>query len=74
MYPKLWMLLPYLVAHPKNRKWGISQFSSGLTLLIPLKKSGVITHLLTEMSHQVEKYPLVNQQFAMESNITIFDG
>ena len=60
MYPNLWMLLPYLVAHPTNRKWEISQFSSGLTLLIPLKKTGVITHLLTEMSQEVEKHPLVN--------------
>ena len=42
----------YLVAHPTNRKWVITPVISGLTLLIPFI-TGVITHLLSGMSHQV---------------------
>ena len=40
----------YLVAHLS--KWVISPVISGLTLLIPFI-TGVITHLLSGMSHQV---------------------
>ena len=43
----------YLVAHPTNRKWVITPMISGLTLLIPFI-TGVITHLLSGMSHQVQ--------------------
>jgi hypothetical protein len=46
-------LRDYLVAHPTNRKWVITPVKSGLTLLIPFI-SGVITHLLSGMSHQVD--------------------
>ena len=42
----------YLVAHPTNRKWVITPIISGLTLLIPFI-TGVKTHLLSGMSHQV---------------------
>ena len=42
----------YLVAHPTARKWVITPVISGLTLLIPFI-TGVITHLLSGMSHQV---------------------
>ena len=42
----------YLVAHPTNRKWVITPVISRLTLLIPFI-TGVITHLLSGMSHQV---------------------
>jgi len=41
-----------LVAHPTARKWVITPIISGLTLLIPFI-TGVITHLLSGMSHQV---------------------
>ena len=41
-----------LVAHPTARKWVITPVISGLTLLIPFI-TGVITHLLSGMSHQV---------------------
>ena len=43
---------PYLVAHPTARKWVITPVTSGLTLLIP-SITGVVTHLLSGMSHQV---------------------
>ena len=42
----------YLVVHPTNRKWVITPVISGLTLLIPFI-TGVITHLLSGMNHQV---------------------
>ena len=42
----------YLVAHPTARKWVITPVISGLSLLIPFI-TGVITHLLSGMSHQV---------------------
>ena len=42
----------YLVAHPTARKWVITPVISGLTLLIPFI-TGIITHLLSGMSHQV---------------------
>ena len=47
-----WEKVPYLVAHPTNRKWVITPVISGLTLLIPFI-TGVITYLLSGMSHQV---------------------
>ena len=43
----------YLVAHPTARKGVITPVISGLTLLIPFI-TGVITHLLSGMSHQVK--------------------
>ena len=46
-------LSEYLVAHPTNRKWVTTPIISGLTLLIPFI-TGVITHLLSGMSHQIE--------------------
>jgi len=42
----------YLVAHPTARKWVITPVRSGLTLLIPFI-TGVVTHLLSGMNHQV---------------------
>ena len=42
----------YLVVHPTARKWVINPIISGLTLLIPFI-TGVITYLLSGMSHQV---------------------
>ena len=43
-------------------KWVITPVISGLTLLIPFI-TGVITHLLSEMSHQVILYPLLHPHF-----------
>ena len=40
---------------PTNRKWVITPVISGLTLLIPFI-TGVITHLLSGMCHQVYIY------------------
>ena len=45
--------VPYLVAHPTNRKWVITPVINGISSLNPLI-TGVITHLLSGMSHQVE--------------------
>ena len=42
----------YLVAHPTNRKWVITPVRNGISRVNPLI-SGVITHLLSGMSHQV---------------------
>ena len=46
-------------------KWVITTVISGLTLLIPFI-TGVITHLLTGMSHQVD---LEIQHFLLETNL-----
>ena len=50
----------YLVAHPANRKWVIDPVINGISRVNPLI-TGVITHLLSGMSHQVGfqpyKYP-----------------
>ena len=50
------------MAHPTARKWVITPVISGLTLLIPFI-TGVITHLLSGMSHQVQTNP--NSSFGM---------
>ena len=42
----------YLVAHPTNRKWVITPVINGIRRVNPLI-IGVITHLLSGMSHQV---------------------
>ena len=44
-------LLPHLVAHPTNRKWFITPVINGISRVNPLI-TGVITHLLSGMSHQ----------------------
>ena len=51
---KVGNLLPweYLVAHPTNRKWVITPVINGISRVSPLI-TGVITHLLSGMSHQV---------------------
>ena len=41
-----------LVAHPTNRKWVITPVRNGISRVNPLI-TGVITHLLSGMSHQV---------------------
>ena len=46
-------LSEYLVANYPLSKWAITPIISGLTLLIPFI-TGVITHLLSGMSHQIE--------------------
>ena len=43
---------PYLVAHPTNRKWVTTLVINGISGVSPLI-SGVITHLLSGMNHQV---------------------
>jgi len=40
-----------LVAHPTNRKWVITPVINGISRVNPLI-TGVITHLLSGMSHQ----------------------
>ena len=45
----------YLVAHPTARKWDITPVINGISRVNPLI-IGVITHLLSEMSHQVFIY------------------
>ena len=52
-YHATWWLIPL-------SKWVITPVISELTLLIPFI-SGVITHLLSGMSHQVQKSPFTNQ-------------
>ena len=54
-----WMvqLWPWLLVIPLS-KWVITPIISGLTLLIPFI-TGVISHLLTGMSHQVWRWLLV---------------
>jgi hypothetical protein len=42
----------YLVAHPTARKWVITPVINGISRVNPLI-TGVITHLLSGMSHQV---------------------
>jgi hypothetical protein len=42
----------YLVAHPTARKWVITPVINGISKVNPLM-TGVITHLLSGMSHQV---------------------
>ena len=42
----------YLVAHPTARKWVITPVVNGISRVNPLI-TGVITHLLSGMSHQV---------------------
>ena len=42
---------PHLVAHPTNRKWVITPVINGISRVNPLI-TGVITHLLSGMSHQ----------------------
>ena len=41
------------MAHTTNRKWVITPVTNGISTLNPLI-TGVITHLLSGMSHQVE--------------------
>ena len=40
------------MAHPTNRKWVITPVVNGISRVNPLV-TGVITHLLSGMSHQV---------------------
>ena len=42
----------YLVAHPTARKWVITPVINGISRVNPLI-TGVITHLLSGMNHQV---------------------
>ena len=51
--------ISYLVAHPTNRKWVITTVINGISRVNPLI-TGVITHLLSGMSHQVQHTPLLS--------------
>ena len=48
-------MFEYLVVHPTNRKWVITLVINGISGVSPLI-TGVLTHLLTGMNHQVQKY------------------
>ena len=52
----------YLVAHPTNRKWVITPVINGISRVNPLI-TGVITHLLSGMSHQVGCWETCRVQF-----------
>ena len=45
----------YLVAHPTNRKWVTTLVINGISGVSPLI-TGVITHLLSGMNHQVVQF------------------
>jgi len=53
--PQIWLVNHYLVAHPTARKWVITPVINGISRVNPLI-TGVITHLLSGMSHQVEHF------------------
>jgi hypothetical protein len=45
----------YLVAHPTSRKWVITPVINGISRVNPLI-IGVVSHLLSGMSHQVKHH------------------
>ena len=51
-YVNVYQRVIYLVAHPTNRKWVITPVINGISRVNPLI-TGVISHLLSGMSHQV---------------------
>ena len=54
-------------------KWVITPVISGLTLLIPFI-TGVITHLLSGMNHQVLNHPFFGESNAPAPDQMIFRG
>ena len=58
---------PYLVAHPTARKWVITPVINGISRVNPLI-IGVITHLLSGMSHQVSLSFLILDDMGMSPN------
>ena len=63
VYQRVSMIM-YLVAHSTARKWLIALVTTGISSLNSQKQTGVTTHLLSRMNHQVDRYHLIVPFFA----------